>query len=433
MVRLEVRRYSLVVLSALIFLCQGAAPAFGTAFRSGENVLIGAEEVIDDDLYAVGETVIVDGLVTGDLVTCGASVTLNGSVEGDLIGCGQAVVINGTVGDDVRVAGMAVKLGALGQIGDDLVAGSYSLETEEGSRAEGGLLFAGYQARLAGAITEGFRGTMNGLELLGSVGGDVEIEVEGGEPGPSPAQFFPSPVPMPVVKPGLSVLDSAQVSGTLTYTASTDGEVAPGAQLQSGITREEPEAGPEEALTPQARVLKQVRRYLTLFIVGLLLLWIAPRWTGRLAESIRAKPLPTLGWGALSLGVFVVGILALAVAAILIGILVGYLTLGKLLGLVVVLGLFAEATWVAAFWLAVSFLAPIVVGLLLGKWLLKRTLPDRADGRLLPLGLGLLVLAILTAIPYLGPFVGFVVVLLGIGALWFWGVAACRPEPAAAG
>ncbi len=53
---------------------------------------------------------------------------------------------------------------------------------------------------------------------------------------------------------------------------------------------------------------------------------------------------------------------------------------------------------------------------------MERILPNWAAGRVLPLVTGLILYVILRAIPVLGPLVGLVVVLLGLGALsnWIW-------------
>lgn len=106
-----------------------------TDFRAGDTVVVPAGEVIDDDLYAAGETIRIDGTVRGDLITGGRMVTVNGTVEGDLMSGAQAVVVNGRVGDDVRIAGMTLQIGRDASIGDDVIATGFSLELQPASRA----------------------------------------------------------------------------------------------------------------------------------------------------------------------------------------------------------------------------------------------------------------------------------------------------------
>ena len=71
----------------------------------------------------------------------------------------------------------------------------------------------------------------------------------------------------------------------------------------------------------------------------------------------------------------------------------------------------------------VAYMAQIVVSCMAGRWLLQRTQPAWAERPIIPLVVGLILYVILTAIPWLGGFVGLLVALLGMGALWDWGRA----------
>ena len=73
--------------------------------RGGETVVIGADEVIEDDLYVGATNFTLDGTVKGDLFVSGETIVINGTVEGDVFAMGQSIVINGIVTDDVRMAG----------------------------------------------------------------------------------------------------------------------------------------------------------------------------------------------------------------------------------------------------------------------------------------------------------------------------------------
>ena len=107
-------------LFVLLFALVPAAAAFQE--RSGETVIIGEDEVIDDDLYGGATTFIVDGTIKGDLIVGGQTIIINGTVEGDVFAAGQSITINGTVGDDVRIAGAALIIDEEAVIEDDLIA-----------------------------------------------------------------------------------------------------------------------------------------------------------------------------------------------------------------------------------------------------------------------------------------------------------------------
>jgi hypothetical protein len=209
---------TLVLLAILLF----AASAWVIETRSGQNVTIDADEVVEDDLYVAAQNVTVEGTVQGDLVAVG------GTVEGDVISAGRTVIVNGTIEDDVRSAGQALLIGEDAQITDDLIAAGFSLESERGSTVGGELLYGGYQALVAGNVEENLRGGMTAFELNGEVGGNVNVEVDGGGAQPAGGQFAAGApeVPIPSVEPGLMLTDSARAGGDLRYVSSSRGEIA---------------------------------------------------------------------------------------------------------------------------------------------------------------------------------------------------------------
>jgi cytoskeletal protein CcmA (bactofilin family) len=436
-----VRKRSIFVFASLVLLTSVAfaAPAWAIETRGGENVTIGADEVVEDDLYVGAQTVTVEGTVQGDLVAAGGTVRVNdGTVEGDLISAGQTVIVNGTVEDDVRIAGQALLIGEDAQITDDLIAAGYSLETERGSTVGGELLYGGYQALVAGNVGENLRGGMTAFELGGEVGDNVNVEVDGGGAQPTGSQFAPSPpaVPIPPVEPGLTLTDTAQVGDDLRYESSSRGDIASGAQIGGDVSYER---RPAEEVQPaqtgaSAVLLESLRRFVVLLLIGLLMVLLAPRLVRGVADTVRSQPLLSLGWGVLDF--LIVGVLVLVVlaATILLAIVFGLVTLGGLIPAIVSIGVLTDAVLVVTFLISVFYLAPVVVSFLGGRMLLGRFQPEREAGRVLPLVVGVLLYVILRAIPILGAVVALVVVLLGLGALsvWAWQVVrggATTPPP----
>ena len=201
-----------------------AVPVQAFETREGGTVTIGADEVIDDDLYVGANVFTLNGTVKGDLFAAGSTVTINGVVEGDLFAAGQSVIINGQVGDDARIAGFALTIGENASIADDVMAAGFSLETASGSEVGGDVAVAGAQALLGGTVRENLAAGVGGLELRGAVGGDVNADVgEAGAEAPvSPFMFMPNMPRVPTVRGGLTVADSAQIGGNLKYTSAVD-------------------------------------------------------------------------------------------------------------------------------------------------------------------------------------------------------------------
>jgi hypothetical protein len=413
------------VIGLVLVVSTTGSTALCATFRSGERPVVAADEVIEDDLYITGETITVNGVVLGDLVATGREVVVNGTVEGDLMGCAQTVLITGEV-QDVRIAGMALKLGDGARVTEDLIGAAFSLEMTSTSAVGGSVIYSGYQALLAGAVGGAVNASVGALELAGPVAGDVKAEISGKQGEKSPASYIPSPLTMPNVAGGLKVIESAQIGGRLIYTAPTEGEIATEDAISGGVEHRRPAA--EEAPEPSAAsvVIRHVKKPVALLIIGLLMLWLAPRWVRGLVESLEARPLPSLGWGVATLIAFPVALIAIILVAVIVAVVVGMLRLSDLVALVVVLSLVGEGLLIVAFWVAVAFLAPIAVGLVAGRWVVRRARGGVVGDSVLPLVIGLVALAVLTVVPVVGTLIGWLVLLLGLGAVSTWVVRGSR-------
>ena len=430
-----------------------ASMALAFEIREGDNIVIGADEVIEDDLYVGAETFTLDGTIKGDLLVAGSTIKINGTVEddliavggtieingtveGDLMAAGQTVTVRGTVTDDVRIAGQVLTLDSEAQVGDEVLAAGLSIEGKKGSSVGGGFIYGGYQALLAGDVAQDLTVAVGGLQLSGSVGGDVKAEVgEAGE-GPPPTFFMPGAPPMPSVPMGLTVDEGAQIGGKLDYTSASEWSV-PAELVAGAITRHEPEieVKAEVVVSPARRAadwfLGHLRRLVTLLLVGLLLVWAVPGWTEKATGALRAKPLPSLGWGVVSIAVFILALLVILIVTILVAVILGVITLGGLAGTTAWTGALTMALLAFFFSIAVAYVTKVVVSFLGGRLILARLKPDWADGRIWPLVVGVVLFVIITAIPILGWLVNLAVVLLGLGALWLLGRDIYRQRQAA--
>ena len=396
-----------------------ASSAWAVETRSGDTVVIGPDEVVDDDLYVTANNVVIDGTIRGDLVAFGQNITVNGTVEGDVIAAGRSVEIRGTVEDDARIAGQTLLLGEGAEVEDDLIAAGFSLQNLPDSAVGGTLLYAGYQALLQGTVDEDVSVAANGLELGGEVGGNVDAEVDGEDGGP-PTFLFAQQAAAPAVDSGLTLTDSAVVGGDLTYESSTEARIDPQAQIEGEVIGEERPAEEEDTYTFADAVFDHLRSFVALLLVGLILIWTAPNWVRRRAGTVLDRPLASLGWGVLGLVAFLALGVAILLATIVLAVILGLLTLGSLVALIVVLGLLAEVVLALIFWISTNYLAQIVVSFLAGLLLVEAIRPGRGRGRVLPLVVGLILYVVLRAIPVLGVIVSLAVVLLGLGALFHW-------------
>jgi hypothetical protein len=420
---------SLMVVEGLI-----AAPrALALEVRGGEDIVVAAGETLDDDLYAFGRDVTINGTVQGDVVFAGNTLTLNGAINGNLIGAGQTLIINGSVRDTARLAGQAVVLGNSARVGRDVLFGGYSLEQQAGSRVGRDLAVGGYQALLAGSVGRNVTAGVGAFDLSGTVDGDVQVDLGDSQPsqGAAPPPFVmpqPAGVAIPYVAPGLIVRDTAQIGGKLAYTAAAPMPVS--GRVAGGTAFTPRAVEPVAPMSSGAILADLARRFIGLAIVGLVLLWLAPRWMSRLGDIVEGRPLQSAGWGlvasAAAFGAMVAGI----VATIAVATAFGSATLGGLAALVVVLGALYEALLVAGFVIYGTLVAHVVVGNLVGRRLLGMVQPRLAKQPAVPMLAGIALLVAASAIPTIGGLVTLLVVLLALGAAWQWGLDRLRPVPA---
>lgn len=408
-----------------------APQADAATTRTGEQVIVEAHEVIEDDLIVWGTYVRIDGIIQGDLVAIANDVVIEGVVEGDLLAGGKTVYLNGTVNDDARMVGYVIALGEETRVADDVFVLGYSLETRPGSRIDGTTYAAVRQGLFAGQIAESLALRAGGLALEGIVAGDVIANV-GGLEGVINASIVVDPsIEIPDVPDGVSLAPTAQVGGDLDYRAEEAARIAPGAAIV-GKTRHEPftrrvidaargDAEIEEP-TPFGDALES---FALLLLLGLTVVAVAPRWAYERGEAIAESPMGAAGigfvafalTGVASFGIAIVGLLAVVSLAAGGG--------GFALGLTLA-AFFLQAALSAPFLVALLYVAPILASLGIGGALLGRRAPGAEHAppgfrsgasRLL---LGGAIYTGLCAIPTLGLLATLAGAFAGLGALGRW-------------
>jgi hypothetical protein len=377
--------------------------AVASEVRGGDIVRIKSDEVINDDLILTGSKVIIDGVVKGDVIAFGQSVAVNGTIEGDLMAGAQVVTVDGEVTDDLRAGAMAIVIN--GTVGDEVLAGGFSLESGPESKIGGDLLMGGAQALIDGQLAGDINAGLGGLQIAGQIGGNVEVEVDEPGPGPSPAVFMasnPNLPPMPSVPTGLTIEEGASIAGDVTYHSTAPAQINE-APVAGEVNFVQQEVQPEEVFNFGSWLWDQIQRLLRLLLVGALLLWLAPVFMGEASQTIQQRLWASLGWGVLTPFIFLIVLIVLG----LISFLVGFPTL-------------VFGTLVFGYLLVLFYLGAIVVGQFGGRWLLQRFRPDLADNIILATLLGVVILWLVTLIPFVA-IIGYLSVLFGAGALWLVG------------
>jgi hypothetical protein len=135
---------------------------------------------------------------------------------------------------------------------------------------------------------------------------------------------------------------------------------------------------------------------------------------------------------------FFFSLLLILFMTVLGAVLFGVITLGGLSAAIVFTGILAFFATVLAFILAASFLAKIVFGITLGKWILVRANSPLAENKYWPMVIGVAITVFVVALftfplvpGFLGGLMNFIVILFGLGAMWLWGREGLSRKPVA--
>ena len=345
--------------------------AIGLLVIIGAGVAIAQESRLGGKVRAGGEIVVLAGeTIDGDLYASGGQVRIDGTVDGDLVAMAGQVQISGEVTGDVLAGsgnvdisgtvGGDVRAGAgqvsiSGSVGEDVSAGAGQVTVTSSGQVGEDLLFGTGQTTLDGRVDGDVLGATGNYRRRGTVGGTEDVTV----------------------------------------------------------------AREKRAPSAEDRILGALRRFISILIVGALLLWLAPRIVDGAAQRLRDQPLASLGVGVLGIVGLIVLLVVLIIVAVLLIVGLGLIRMGDLIGITV----FGTWTILTVFGFLFYVMAAVgvqaAVGLALGRLAFGAGPGARRWGALV---LGVLIVVLITSLPVVGGWLGLVIGLFGLGAvlLEFW-------------
>ena len=358
-----------ISLTLMLMAAFAAAPVLAFDGRTGDTVTVTQNEVVDGDLYVIGRSIIIDGTVNGDIFGIGQEITISGTVNGGVTLVGETLTLNGQVAHGARLAGETINVNS--SIGRDIAAAGATLKVGGTAEIAGDLVLGFGTAYINGHVNGNIKGGGGEVTITNGVGGNVDLAVD-----------------------KLTITSAANIEGDLVYTSENEASIQSGAQLSGSTTHNVPEKPAEPSPFSVAR--GKLLGFLMILVIGIIVILLATERVSAMADSIRNKPWPSLGWGALVL--FVTPIAALIVICTIIGL---------------PLGLIALALWGIAI-----YLSQIPVGFLIGRLIIRRNGEIESRGLMIgALALGLVILLVLGLIPYIGWLVMLLTIMFGLGSL----------------
>lgn len=356
------------VLLTLMMALVLVTPSYALERRTGRGTItVPAGQTVDDTLFAAGDAVLIDGVVTGNLMAFARRVSIKGTVKGDVICVAQTLDLEGTVGGNVFSSSQWADTS--GHVAGSSVNFAQSLTLRSAARVDGDVISFATETHVDGAVGRDALVAGAMLEARANIGRNLKTRTA-----------------------RVTLAAPARVGGNFdAYVASKQN-----VRVDPGVTV----AGKSETHLLPAKVSRywQWKFYAWeavclagALVIGLLLYWLFPAAFTFQADTLVAI-LRKLGVGFLVL-------VATPIAAILVAI--------TLIGLP--LGLISLALWLLGLYLAKIFVAAWV-----GQTWMEPP-AGKAGPFVLALLLGLVVVYVAMNLPYVGSLLHFLIFLMGLG------------------
>ncbi len=396
--RNPLRNTFLILLTALLLAAAFPVSAQAQGIVYGSDVPAGTR--VEQDLVLVGQNVTIDGDVVGNVFIMGNQVTVNGTIDGSLILLAQNAVIRGQVTGTTYTVALTLEMPEQATLGRDLYALAVSLTSGVQSSIQRDLYAVSLDAGLNGRVGRNVHTAIgpiqlyNGLmRLLGFPDLTIKLHFDFNRPPATPPAAPTSLVPP---RPRLRL-------------AATD---------------------PEPGFDWAAWSLDRAREWVVLSLFGLLAFWLRRPRLKAAGEPLRLRPWRTLAVGLLVLliavNLFLLALLLVA-AVFSLGLALNFLGLWQLSILLWVTAYALLALALAALWFLIVYGSKIIVVSVLAAWLSGLVKLENAWLKGLALAVGLLLYALLAAVPYIGWVVALLASAAGLGSTWLAWRAARQP------
>lgn len=382
-----------------------------TIMQTGDDIHISNLHHINDDFYAFGQNITVDGLIEGDLVAGGYEVFTNGDVTESQNVFAYRLHHTGTIGNSLRAFVNTAEID--GHVGRSVMILAYDTRIGKGAMIERDVHIGGYSARLEGTV--GGKATVRAdrIYISGEIRGDVDIEGK-----------------------HITLSPPTVIKGNLTYTSqeelkidSTTGVTVLGETRWKKPERKEEDEKEKGGLALRSVVL-QVSKLLAAFLFGIIVIYVFKRYAQESFNQLRTRFAVSVALGFLALLIVIaaVVILLVSVVFIIIGLSLISGNLAPVGAIVLILSILTVpiASFVTVSGGIVFYSGKILFALLLGYLAVKIL---RAEPVVLGKGqllLGLIVLTVLFSIPYVGFPLYLLITIIGAGGI-ILGIKNCRP------
>ncbi|MCF7860483.1 polymer-forming cytoskeletal protein [Patescibacteria group bacterium] len=350
------------------------ASVFAAEIKSSENLHIPQGETIEGNLYAASNNIIIDGDIAGDLIALAKSITINGRLEGDLIALAQNITVNGEINGNIRAISNTAILSGLVARNVNFIGNNFSVG--ENAQINWDLLTGALNTDIKGIIKGNVYGNSDTVSLSGKIGKNFNFS------NSSHAQR-------------INISPEANINGDLYYNEETEIFIAENANIAGKTEIIKREATNKNQ--PSRNIWSFIYKVFAILIIGLVLISLGKKHLSELNTLIQEKTGKAFVWGFLASLITPVAVIILIFS--IIGIPLALIT--------------------AILWIILFCLAKIVVALFIGKYLLAKLNKENTSDKnlIFSLIIGVVILYLFFAIPYVGWLLSFLVSSLGLGII----------------
>ncbi|OGD67826.1 hypothetical protein A3F08_01535 [Candidatus Berkelbacteria bacterium RIFCSPHIGHO2_12_FULL_36_9] len=334
------------------------ALVFGTAVSASAFQLVTGQ---DDDPNVTLEK---DKIADDNYAAFGNSIRIDGSVGGDLITAGNQIEINGDVDANVFAGSNSVILNS--KIRRDFIVGANDVKISKQAVIGGNLYVGSANVVIDGEVKGTVYAGTGSLTINGKVGKEIKANVGLLKLGPT-----------------------SEVNGDISYTSDKKAVVSKGAKYTGKLEQKETPKGLAKVNLKES-ALDSLMSLLSAILVVILLILLFPKKLESLNSYLELNFWRSLGFGFLAL--IAIPILTVILFLTIIGVPLGLITLG--------------------IFILMIYLSKIICAYYFGNIISK--------GSWSPIWscvLGLVILAALSLVPIINGIVGFIALLVGLGAM----------------
>ncbi len=360
--------FSLLGVLLLLPLMAGAS-----SLKTRNNIVIPAEETVNDNVYALGKNISVEGKIIGDLIALGQNLTIKGEIEGDVIGLASNINLEGKVSGSVKLAGENINFE--GAVSENAYLAGANVFQKEGSKVGRDLLLASPEAELRGEVGRNLKMAGSKLVLKGLVNGRADLLLDKRE--------IDSP---------LTITESAQIKDGLYYRAGVKGDISEKAGLGGELKHE---FYPVAETNISSWVWNYLLAVFASLLIGLIFVTLFKNKTLELFYHFKESTYTTFLKG-----------LALLVLPPLAGILLLFTLIGAPLTIIII-----------SLWLVALIVSRVLVAIYLGRLITKKA-NYKKDSLMVALIVGVVIAWVAFSLPLVGWIFSLVATLWGLGAMF---------------